>query len=119
MGDTNTTRSTQFIQVLTTVDSKDAAQRIARGLVEQQLAGCVQVIGPISSTYRWQGQIEIDEEWLCLIKTRAEMYGDVEATIRALHSYDEPEILAVPVTEGSEGYLHWLGEQVQSTDAAP
>jgi periplasmic divalent cation tolerance protein len=103
---------TEYLQVMTTIDSKDAAQAIAHSLVEQRLAGCVQVIGPITSTYRWQGQIETNEEWLCLIKTSSERYAEAEAAIRALHSYDEPEVLAMPVEAGSAGYLHWLGEQI-------
>jgi periplasmic divalent cation tolerance protein len=103
---------TDYLQIMTTIDSKDAAQAIAQALVEQHLAGCVQVIGPITSSYRWEGRIETDEEWLCLIKTAAGRYSEVEAVIRGLHSYDEPEILAVPVATGSAGYLQWLGEQV-------
>jgi periplasmic divalent cation tolerance protein len=105
---------TGFIQIITTIDSREAAQAIAAALVEGCLAGCVQVIGPISSTYRWQGKIETDEEWLCLIKTHAERYAQVEEAIRELHSYDEPEILAMPVVDGSPGYLGWLSEQVKT-----
>jgi periplasmic divalent cation tolerance protein len=102
----------EFIQVITTIDSKDDAAKIARSLVEQHLAACVQVIGPIGSTYWWEGEIETAEEWLCLIKTRAERYAEVEAAISAVHTYDVPEILAVPVEQGSRDYLSWLSEQV-------
>jgi periplasmic divalent cation tolerance protein len=106
---------TGYLQVMTTTDSKDAAQAIAHALVKQRLAGCVQVIGPITSTYRWQDRVVTGEEWLCLIKTSSERYAEVEAAIRALHSYDEPEILAMPVEAGSVGYLRWLGEQISPT----
>jgi periplasmic divalent cation tolerance protein len=74
----------------------------------------VQTVGPISSRYRWQGEVETAEEWLCLVKTSAERYGEVEAAIRELHSYDEPEIVATPIVAGSSGYLGWLGENLTS-----
>lgn len=104
---------TEYLQIITTIDSREAAHAVAGALVERRLAGCVQVIGPISSVYRWQGEIETDEEWLCLIKTHAGRYAQVEEAIRELHSYDEPEILATPIADGSPGYLEWLGEQVR------
>lgn len=72
----------------------------------------MQVIGPIASTYRWQGEVERAREWLCLAKTAADRYPEVEAAIRELHSYEEPEIVATPIVAGSAGYLAWLGEGV-------
>jgi periplasmic divalent cation tolerance protein len=99
---------TNAIQVITTTDSREDAQQIATALVERRLAACVQVIGPINSTYRWEGQIETGEEWLCLIKTQQGRYAELEAAIKALHSYDVPEILAMPVVAGNAGYLDWL-----------
>jgi periplasmic divalent cation tolerance protein len=101
------------IQVVTTTDSKDEAKRIAQALVERRLAACVQVIGPISCTYRWEGQIETAEEWLCLIKTRQDRYEELETAITELHSYDVPEILATPVVAGNEGYLEWLAQSCE------
>ncbi|HEX6960422.1 MAG TPA: divalent-cation tolerance protein CutA [Lacipirellula sp.] len=101
-----------FIQITTTTDSGAAAERIANELVARRLAGCVQIIGPIQSLYRWQGAIERAEEWLLLIKTAAERYPAVEAAIRELHSYECPEIIATPITQGSGAYLKWLGEQM-------
>ena len=88
------------------------AQAIARALVEKRLAACVQIIGPITSTYWWQGEIETAEEWLCLIKTRADLFEQVEAAIKEVHPYDVPEILAVPVVAGSEDYLAWLDREL-------
>ena len=82
----------RYIQVMTTVDDAEGAQRIADALVGARLAACVQVLGPIASTYRWQGEINNAQEWLCLAKTRADLYPQVEAAIRAAHSYDVPEI---------------------------
>ncbi len=102
----------ETIQVSTTTATKADAERIAAALVEQRLAACVQVSGPIHSCYRWQGEIETAEEWLCSAKTTREAYDQVEQAIRELHSYDEPEIMAVPIVAGSAGYLAWLREQV-------
>lgn len=98
-----------YLQVITTAGTKEDARRIARSLVEQQLAGCVQIVGPITSTYRWEGDIAEDEEYLCMIKTRQSLFTTIEAAIKAVHPYDVPEILAMPITAGSQGYLDWLG----------
>jgi periplasmic divalent cation tolerance protein len=97
-----------FIQVITTTDKREDAERIAQGLVERRLAGCVQILGPVTSTYRWKGGIETAGEWLCLIKSREDLYGALEAAIRSLHPYETPEILSLPVLTGSSDYLAWL-----------
>ncbi|MGC9398816.1 MAG: divalent-cation tolerance protein CutA [Anaerolineae bacterium] len=103
----------EYVQVITTTASEEEARRMARALVERALAACVQVIGPISSVYRWQGAVEEDEEWLCLIKSTRARYERIEAAILALHSYETPEILAVPVVEGCADYLRWLDAAVE------
>ena len=82
-------------------------------MVEQRLAACVQIVGPITSTYRWQGKVETTEEWLCVIKSRGALYEALEQAIRGVHPYEEPEILAMPITEGSQSYLHWLDENLK------
>jgi periplasmic divalent cation tolerance protein len=102
----------QYIQVVTTVERREDAQRIAQALVEQRLAACVQVLGPITSTYRWHGQIETAQEWQCWAKTRGELFNEVEQAIRAIHPYEVPEILATAVLAGNAGYLAWLDEQL-------
>jgi periplasmic divalent cation tolerance protein len=101
-----------YLQVQTTASSAEEAERIGVVLVERRHAACVQVVGPISSRYRWRGEIETAREWLCLVKTSVERYGEVEAAIRELHSYEEPEIVATPIVAGSPGYLEWLGESL-------
>jgi periplasmic divalent cation tolerance protein len=106
-------RSQDFIQVVTTIASQVDARRIANALVEQRLAGCVQIVGPIESLYRWEGNIETATEWQCWIKTRQANYQAVEATIHKLHPYQVPEILAVPLVNGSEKYLKWLAEATE------
>lgn len=102
-----------YIQVVTTTEHRDDAQTIGRALVEERLAGCVQIIGPITSIYRWQGKINTAQEWQCWAKSRRELYDRIEAAIRRLHPYQVPEILAVAVTAGSADYLAWLEEEVR------
>jgi len=102
----------EYIQVVTTIERREEAERIARTLVEERLAACVQVVGPIHSTYRWHGAIETAQEWQCWAKSRRDLYEQIEAAIRRLHSYEVPEILAVPVLAGSAAYLAWLDGQL-------
>ena len=99
-----------YIQVATSVAEREDAQRMARALVEQRLAACVQVLGPMMSTYRWQGQVETAQEWLCLAKTRREAYQRLQQAILELHPYDVPEILATPVEAGNPAYLAWIDD---------
>jgi periplasmic divalent cation tolerance protein len=101
-----------YIQVLTTAGSEEEAERIGTELLDRRLAACVQTIGPILSRYRWQGKLEQAREWQCLAKTEAALYEQVEAAIRAVHSYEEPEIIAIPVLAGSRGYLDWVSAGV-------
>jgi periplasmic divalent cation tolerance protein len=103
---------TEYVQVLTTVDSEEEAKRIASELLDRRLAACVQVVGPILSRYRWQGKVEQAREWQCLVKTDSRSYDEVEAAISEIHSYDEPEIIATPIVAGSAGYLAWVSESV-------
>jgi periplasmic divalent cation tolerance protein len=107
-----------FLHITTTVGSREEADRMATTLVDRRLAGCVQILGPIRSVYRWQGEIEHSEEWLCQIKTTREQYEAVEAAIRELHSYDCPEIIATPIVAGSEAYLQWLAENIAAPGSA-
>jgi periplasmic divalent cation tolerance protein len=93
---------------MTTTDAHEDAEHLARDLVEQRLAACVQVLGPISSTYRWKGAVESAAEWLCLIKTTAARFDALAAHIEATHGYETPELTAVPVDHGSPRYLAWL-----------
>lgn len=99
-----------FIQVSTTTETKEEAEKIAQCLVEQKLSACVQITSPITSTYRWKGKVENAQEWLCLIKTREDLYDKVEKAIKELHSYETPEIIAVPIIKGSSEYLIWLND---------
>ena len=102
-----------FLQVITTTESKEEAKIIAHHLVGEKLAACAQILGPITSTYRWKGKVETAEEWLCLIKTREGLYKELEKAIMSLHSYETPEIIALPITNGSPGYLNWLENEIK------
>jgi periplasmic divalent cation tolerance protein len=97
-----------FIQVFTTTERKEDAERLASTLLESRLAACVQVGGPLVSRYWWKERLETGEEWFCLIKTRRSLYAEVEQRLRAAHPYETPEIIAVPIVEGSGAYLAWL-----------
>lgn len=103
----------EHVQAMTTVGSEQEAELIASSLVEAKLAACVQISGPIRSRYRWEGKIEEAREWQCLVKTTTAAYPRVETAIRALHSYDEPEIIAIPIVAGSGGYLNWIDDNVE------
>ena len=110
---------TDLLQVVTTTDTREAAASIARALVEQRLAACVQVHGPVRSTYWWEGAVQESDEWLLVVKTVQAKYGQVEQTIRRLHSYDVPEVLALPVAEASAPYAKWLRDALAREDEAP
>jgi periplasmic divalent cation tolerance protein len=103
----------EYVQVLTTAGSEEEAERISAALVERRIAACVQIVGPISSRYRWQGKVEHSQEWLCLAKTEVARYEEIEAAIRELHSYEEPEIVATSIVAGSAGYLGWVSAALE------
>ncbi len=99
---------TEFIQVVTTVDNERRANEIARKLLRERVASCVQVFGPINSSYWWKGKIEQAKEWFCLVKARSKDYRIIEAEIKKIHPYDLPEILALPILGGNADYLKWI-----------
>jgi periplasmic divalent cation tolerance protein len=101
-------------QVTTTLPDRDAANRMGRRLVEERLAACAQVVGPVSSVYWWQGEVETAGEWYCHLKTTAARVEALVARIRELHPYETPEIIALPVTEGDAAYLQWIKESVRT-----
>jgi len=103
----------EYIQVVTTTTRKAEAQAIARALVEQRLAACAQVLGPVTSTYWWEGKLETNHEWQCWIKTRRDLYEQIEQAIRQLHSYAVPEILAIPIVAGSVSFLAWIDDELK------
>lgn len=100
----------EFVVVLVTAADADEAARLGRTLVEERLAACANVVGPIRSIYRWQGGVEEAAEHLLLLKARAADVPALDARVRALHSYEVPEVLALPVGAGAVAYLAWLAE---------
>jgi periplasmic divalent cation tolerance protein len=103
---------TEYIQIYTTTENEDDARMIAQRVVGKRLAACAQVVGPIFSTYWWEGGIEEAEEWLCIMKSRKDLYNRLEEAILGVHFYDVPEIVAVPIVSGSQKYLQWLNKEV-------
>jgi periplasmic divalent cation tolerance protein len=99
--------------VLTTIGSKDGAERLAQQLVERRLAACVNIVGPIRSVYRWKDKIEHEEEYLLLIKTTTAQTAQLRAAFKELHPYELPECLELAIDGGSEPYLAWLAGAVE------
>lgn len=103
---------TESVVILCTCESEAQAERIAAALVGERLAACVNILPPIRSIYRWNEVVEDAREILLLIKSTAERFPALRDRITALHSYETPEIIALPIAAGFEKYLAWLGEQV-------
>lgn len=100
--------------VLSTAPDAATAERLARALVDEQLAACVTSVPGVTSTYRWQGVVEQSQEVLLVIKTRAALLATLTARILELHPYDVPEVIALPVVGGAERYLAWIGQSVRT-----
>jgi periplasmic divalent cation tolerance protein len=103
---------TDKIVVLTNCGSAEEAAKIARALVEKKLAACVNVMPVVRSFYRWKGVIEDEQESLLVIKSSRALFNDLRVEIEKLHSYEVPEVIAVPIVDGSEGYLEWLDREL-------
>ena len=103
---------TQFCLIITKCDSEPEARKIADSLVAGRLAGSAHCHGPVSSVYRWEGKVESAAEWECVIKTKQDLFPQVEAMIREHHTYETPCIIAVAIAAGSTTYLSWLGDQL-------
>ena len=102
----------EHILVLCACGSEAEAEEIAGQLVSQRLAACVNISAPIRSVYRWQGKVESASEWLLSIKTARARFEELSAAIQSMHSYELPEIIALPITAGFAPYLKWIAESV-------
>lgn len=98
----------EHVVVLTTTDSERAAADLAAGAVDARLAACAQVVGPLTSVFRWDGAVQTEPEWRVELKTAADRVEALTAHLRERHSYDVPEIIATPITGGSADYLAWV-----------
>jgi periplasmic divalent cation tolerance protein len=103
----------QFIVVLVTCGSEEEALKIGRVLVEERLAACANLVSPVRSIYRWEGKLCEDPESLLVIKTQQDRFESLEKRIKSLHSYSVPEIIGLPILEGSPSYLEWLREMTE------
>ena len=110
---------TDKIVVMNTCSSAEEAQRLAREMVEQRAAACVNIVAPVRSIYRWKGRIEDAEEWLLIVKTTRSSFDRLRTILEAAHSYELPEVLAIPVIAGSPNYMAWLeGELIEGEATA-
>ena len=107
------TETEKYQVIMTTCPDLELAERIARELVDRKLGACVQIIPGVQSYFRWQGKIEKAAEYLVLIKTTVGNYQDVEKRIKQLHSYELPEIIALPITAGGRDYLAWIDDNTK------
>ncbi len=96
------------VVVLVTCGSEEEAARIAHSLVEERLAACANLISPVRSIYRWEGKIWDEREWILIIKTQKKRFEELEKKVKSLHSYSVPEIIGLPIDEGSASYLKWV-----------
>lgn len=103
----------KFIQVMTTSNSRQVAEKIADTLVAQKLAACVQITSPVRSLYRWKGKVEKAKEYICFIKTRRKFFKKVETVIKKLHNYEVPEIIASEIIDANPDYIRWLDKELK------
>jgi periplasmic divalent cation tolerance protein len=103
---------TDKIIVYVTTGKMTEARKIARALVEKRLAACVNVIPKVTSVYRWKDELQTDEEFLLIIKTRRARFDELRKCIETLHSYEIPEVIATPIVDGSANYLNWIEQSV-------
>jgi periplasmic divalent cation tolerance protein len=104
---------TDKIVILVTAGNRREAKKIARALVEERLAACVNITLSVESVYRWKGKVTEDREYLLLIKSSRELFGEVQAAVRKRHSYTTPEIICLPIVDGSRDYLDWITDSVR------
>jgi periplasmic divalent cation tolerance protein len=106
--------STGRLVVLITVGAPEEARKIADALVDRRKAACVNIVPQVRSVFRWEGKIEDEAESLLIVKTRAELFPELVSLVRGIHSYEVPEIIALPIVEGNEDYLEWIGQETEA-----
>jgi periplasmic divalent cation tolerance protein len=105
----------EHLVALVTAGSEAEARQIAQGLVTRMLAACVNIVPGITSIYRWQEEVQEDQEWLLVIKTRRDVLDELIQSVQRLHSYDLPEVIALPLAGGSQDYIRWLDKAVHGS----
>ena len=101
----------EAIVALSSCGSAEEADRVARALVESRVAACVNILPGVRSIYRWRGQVEEADEWTLMIKTRRELFEDLVRELRRVHSYEVPEVIALPIVAGAADYLEWIAAE--------
>ncbi len=101
----------KYIEIITTTSTKNDAENITNVLMNKRLASCVQIKGPIESTYWWKNEIAKAEEWQCIIKTKKKLYKKIEKEVLSIHPYEVPEIIGIPIVTGYEKYLKWIDKE--------
>lgn len=104
---------TDKVVILVTASSQEECRKIATRLIEERLAACVNIAQPVQSVYRWEGEVEESREFLMFIKTNRNLFPQVKAEISQVHSYQTPEIICLPIIDGSPNYLHWINDSVR------
>jgi periplasmic divalent cation tolerance protein len=104
---------TDKIVVFTTCGSEEEARKLAAALIEKRMAACVNITAPVTSVYRWKGVVEEAKEWILIIKSRRERFEELRVLLEGAHSYELPEVLAIPVVEGSPNYLAWVEDETR------
>ena len=105
--------SKDYIQVFTTTDKNEDAKKIARAVVEKRLAACVQIVGPITSIFWWDEKVDEEQECLLIMKTRKELYDELESEIKKTHPYEVPEIIAQSLAAGNRDYFDWIDKETK------
>jgi len=106
---------TDKVVIMVTAASRRECRKIARHLVEAKLAACVNITQPVESVYRWKGKLADDKEFLLLIKSTRALFPQIKAAISKIHSYHTPEIICLPIIDGSRNYLQWLSDSVKQS----
>jgi len=104
------------VVVLVTVSNREEAERISLDLLDEKPIACANIIGPVHSLFRWAGKVEKAKEWVVLMKSRSDLFENLSERVKALHSYEVPEIIAVPIEKGSSAYLKWVDSSLKSAD---
>jgi periplasmic divalent cation tolerance protein len=104
---------TDKVVILVTASSRRECRKIARKLIDEKLAACVNITQPIQSVYRWEGKVVQEKEYLMLIKTTRDLFPEIRTEISLIHSYHTPEIICLPIIDGSPNYFQWLAESVR------
>ncbi len=101
-----------FVMVYVTTSNKMEAEKIAKTLLNERLIACANIIGPVASHFHWNGKIDYQEEYVMIMKSRADLFRDLEERVRALHSYEVPEVVAVPIVDSSKEYFDWMNSML-------